>query len=167
MRGAGLIELIASPGGPPVLVLLCDTANRRALLQELSAALPEGETAVLELSAGDNSPGRFEQRLAAALSPFAGRQGFDELSDAADLLAAALNSFDARAGRQTSLILVGYERITSEAVHRGVARLLDFLPPGLRVVFCSLAIPPVGIPRLVVRRRAMVFTVRAEPLERA
>ena len=155
---AALRELIASPGGPPVLVLLCSFTNRRVLLREIEAAIPSSHLAVLELSTADNDPVHLQRRLAEALAPISGRQGLDGYSDAEKPVAALLNTFLTCAGREAVLVVVGYEQVESEEVHRIVARLLDFLPPALRVLFCSIAIPPVGLPRLLVRRRARVFS---------
>jgi|GEM_PF-2199967 len=53
------------------------------------------------------------------------------------------------------LVLDGYQRIQSPAVHRAVQQLLDYPPPNMLLVISTRHEPPLELPRLRVRRQLL------------
>ena len=113
------------------------------------------------LTAADNAPACFLQTLIEALSglcPAVRRVDRDQPLDAGlvEVLNALLTLPD-----DVVLIVERYEIITAPDVHAAVARMLDYLPPQVRLVLVSREIPPLpNLPRL--RARRQLWEVRGE-----
>jgi LuxR family maltose regulon positive regulatory protein len=79
------------------------------------------------------------------------------------LVTALINELTARDGaEEVVLMLDDYHLIDSAPVHASVAFLLEYLPPGLRLVLASRADPPLPLARL--RGRGQLAELRAAEL---
>jgi LuxR family maltose regulon positive regulatory protein len=78
-----------------------------------------------------------------------------------DVVPSLLNDVGGR-DEEAVLVLDDYHVLSSPVVHDSVARLLDRLPPNLRVAIASRTEPPLPVARL--RARGMLAEVRAEDL---
>jgi LuxR family maltose regulon positive regulatory protein len=125
----------------------------------------------LGLDAGDNDPARFWRYVVAALDRaqpgIAGRLG-PLLGPPAPrsfegLVTALINELAADPGRdEVLLVLDDYHLVDAGPVHESVAFLLENLPPGLLLVVCGRADPPLPLPRL--RARGQLAELRAAEL---
>ncbi|HUX21807.1 MAG TPA: hypothetical protein VMW69_11255 [Spirochaetia bacterium] len=152
-----MCRIVDSPSGPPVLVFLCDSKDRRGLADRIRRAAKSRRTRVLAL--GDEDLGSFERRFAELLSDEPGTSTLDSGEPApGDGLLTSLNRLSS-SGRLVTILIIGYEHISCPAVHQTMVRILDFAPTELRTVFLAGDIPPVAIPRLLVRQRAEVYRI--------
>jgi LuxR family maltose regulon positive regulatory protein len=123
----------------------------------------------LSLDAEDNDPARFLAYLVAALQSVEDGLGAgltDSLLSAApptreEVLTTLINQVDALT-RGLLLVFDDYHLITAEAVHEGVAFLLEHLPPQVRLVIATRADPPLPIARL--RGRGQLTELRQTDL---
>ncbi len=151
------IELIGSPSAPSVLVLLCDEEGATALRSALVARPVRLPLSWISLHGDDVDTNGFARRLLEALNlPEPPPGPLDR--PAVDTIADGLNRLlDSQAARL--LVIEGIETASSLADRAAVSYLLEFLPDTLRVILLTLQIPPVGIPRLLVRQRVQVFVL--------
>jgi len=123
----------------------------------------------LSLDRDDNQAGRFLKYLVAALQVADNTIG----SEAAQLLATArqappeailtslINDLDT-AGGEIALVLDDYQFINSQAVHGGVAFLLEHCPKTFHLVIATRSDPPLPLTRL--RARGQTVELRAADL---
>lgn len=153
------------------LVLVCAPAGygKTTLVSEWLHKLPGLEAAWVSLGAEDNDPGEFFALLAAGLekSRPGARATLAALLQspqplAPQALAAALLNEVARQSSPLILVLDDYQLIGAQAVHEGVAFLVDHLPPGVHVVLVSRSDPPLPLHRY--RGRGQMVEVRQADL---
>ena len=141
----GLV-LVCAPAGSGKTVLLADWARHGGR-----------PVAWLSLDAGDNDPARFWRHVVAALGQV--RPGIGELAgpvlgpleaSSPDGLVMALINELAADPREDEVLLVldDYHLIDSQAVHESLLFLLEYVPPGLRMVLASRSDPPLPLARL-------------------
>jgi LuxR family transcriptional regulator, maltose regulon positive regulatory protein len=125
----------------------------------------------LGLDAGDNDPARFWRYAIAALDK--ARPGLAERvgpllgppppRSFEGLVTALINELVAQPEADGMvLVLDDYHLIDSEPVHASVAFLLEYLPPGLRLMLTSRADPPLPLARL--RARGQLAELRTAEL---
>jgi LuxR family transcriptional regulator, maltose regulon positive regulatory protein len=157
--GEGLARgrvLVCAPAGSGKTALLADWAR--------GGGRP---VAWLGLDAGDSDPARFWRYVVAALDRarpgLAGRVGPPPPGSFEGLVTALVNELAADPGPdEVLLVLDDYHLVDSGPVHESVAFLLENLPPGLRVVVCGRADPPLPLARL--RARGQLAELRAADL---
>jgi LuxR family transcriptional regulator, maltose regulon positive regulatory protein len=157
--GEGLARgrvLVCAPAGSGKTALLADWAR--------GGGRP---VAWLGLDGGDSDPARFWRYAVAALDQarpgLAGRIGPPPAGSSEGLVAALINELAADPGPdEVLLVLDDYHLVDSGPVHESVALLLENLPPGLRVVVCGRADPPLPLARL--RARGQLAELRAAEL---
>src|SRR5262249_3238771 len=124
----------------------------------------------LTLEAKDNEPVRYFSYLLAALQrlhPALG-SGARVLLDAPQplameqVLAVLANELLASKSDDFALVLDDYHLIETEAIHQGMAFLLDRLPPQLHLVLATRTDPPLPLARL--RARGQLVEIRAAEL---
>src|SRR5262249_10531449 len=122
------------------------------------------------LEAKDNEPVRYFSYLLAALQrlhPALG-SGARVLLDAPQplameqVLALLANELLASKSDDFALVLDDYHLIETEAIHQGMAFLLDRLPPQLHLVLATRTDPPLPLARL--RARGLLVEIRAAEL---
>jgi LuxR family maltose regulon positive regulatory protein len=126
----------------------------------------------LSLDAADNDPARFWLYLAAALDMLLPGLAEDlaalrpALQPAApvELAHAVAHALAGRLAPQAQLLLVldDYHLLDDPAIHRGVALLLDHLPPWLHLLICARSEPPLPLSRL--RARGQLAELRTDDL---
>lgn len=150
------VDLIDSPRGSEVLVLLADDARAAALRSALLTRKTARSTRWIVLRGPEERPGHFSRRICEALGPADEDESFPvgerDIDRALDALVDSAIDY--------SLIIQGIDAGTDPRVLDVVGYLLEFLPTALRVVFIGEA-PGVGLPRALVRRRAQVFSLAA------
>ncbi|HMQ33870.1 MAG TPA: LuxR C-terminal-related transcriptional regulator [Chloroflexaceae bacterium] len=137
------LTLVVAPAGFGKTTLLAQWAA------ECGAGL-----AWLALDERDNDPTRFWAYVAAALdtvAPGAGDHARSMLQSPAPppaevVIVALLDELE-RLEREVVLLLDDYHLIAAEAIHAGVAFLVDHLPPGVRVVIAGRGDPPLPLAR--------------------
>ncbi len=138
--------LVSAPAGSGKTALLADWARRN-----------RRPVAWLSLDRGDNDPMRFWRHAAAALDqvrPGIAAQAAALIGPPAPrsfdgVVTALINEVVARpADGEILLFLDDYNVIGSQRVHESLAFLIDYMPPGLRLILASRADPPLGLPRL-------------------
>jgi LuxR family maltose regulon positive regulatory protein len=148
--------LIAAPAG----------YGKTTLLQSWLARLPAlWRTAWLSLDAQDNRPGRFWVYLDAALATAvpaytpvsAASANVVEPEQPTHRLQALLHQLT-DCTEPLQIILDDFHEITHPALLEDVARLVDYLPPGVRLILTSRAAPDLPLPRWQVRRRLTWLT---------
>jgi LuxR family maltose regulon positive regulatory protein len=110
----------------------------------------------LSLGAEDNDPTRFLSYVIAALQALDAEIGTTALGmlrtpqppSPEAVLAVLVNDMVDRGGRDFVLVLDDYHVITAEPIHRGIAFLLEHLPPQMHLVLATRADPPVSLTRL-------------------
>jgi hypothetical protein len=154
-----MCRIVDSPSAPPVLVFLSDSKDCRGLADRAMMAVNGRRACVLSIE--DEDLEGFERGLAEIVSSELGR-GMPETRSSAqiDELSESLNRL-AASTMPITILIIGYENVSQPAVHQSMKRILDFAPDELRMVFISRGIPPIAIPRLLVRHRAEVY--RVEP----
>lgn len=147
-------------------------------MQDVAAALPGSppasrrappEVAWLSLDERDNDPTRFWGYLIATLdatAPGIGDQARAMLQSptpppATQPLGALLDELAQLEGERL-LILDDYHQISAEAIHEGIAFLIDHAPVSLRVVIASRGEPPLPLARW--RLRGQLAELRANDL---
>src|SRR5499427_9265913 len=157
--GSGL-TVVSTPAGFGKTTMLGDWARRS-----------RQPAAWLSLDAADNDPARFWRYVAAALGQV--RPGTDaqvmallrgrQQPPLEAVATAVINELTSAPGKgEVALVLDAYHLVAAPAVHESVAFLLDRLPPGLRLVLCSRADPPLPLARL--RARGQLAEFRAADL---
>ncbi len=135
------------------LVLAPPGSAWEARLRRWQAGL-EHPVARIVLTAADSAPAHFLTTLiegVSALCPAVRRVDRDQPLEAGvvDVLNALLTL-----SHDVVLLLERYEAIASPDVHAAVARMLDYLPPQVRLVLVSREVPPLSnLPRLRARRQ--------------
>jgi len=151
------LTLVSAPAG----------SGKTTLLSEWAARI-RGRTAWLSLDNADNDPVRFWTYLIAALQA-AHSLGWDALQllqapqapSAPAILTPLLNDIAALPG-SVVLILDDYHAIATQAIHDGLAFLLDHQPQQLHLVLSTRADPPLPVVRL--RARGQLTELRADDL---
>ncbi len=153
------------------LILLSAPAGfgKTTLLSEWFAQ--SGTTgAWLSLESEDNEPVRFFSYVLAALQrlhPTLG-SGVRALLDAPQrlpleqILTLLVNELQALKTADFALVLDDYHVIELEAIHQGMAFLLDHLPPQMHLILATRADPPLPLSRL--RARGQLVEIRAADL---
>jgi LuxR family maltose regulon positive regulatory protein len=166
-----LDRLAAGLRGPLTLVAAPAGAGKTSLLAAWRAAPLGGGVplAWVSLDAGDNDPARFWRYVAAALDQL--QPGVADGAMALlcspqpppveTVLTVLLNAL-AALPRDAVLALDDYHAIEAPEIHRGLAFLLDHLPPRLHLVVASRADPPLPLGRL--RARGALAEIRAADL---
>src|SRR5215813_10351739 len=154
------VTVVCTPAGFGKTTVLGDWARRS-----------RRRAAWLSLDAGDNDPARFWRYVAAALGR--ARPGIDAPVTALlrgpqqppleAVATAVINELTSVPGDgEVVLVLDDYHLVEAPPVHESVTFLLDRLPPGLRLVLCSRADPPLPLARL--RARGQLAEFRAADL---
>jgi LuxR family maltose regulon positive regulatory protein len=152
------LTLISAPAGFGKTTLLSDWVGQS-----------ERPIAWLSLDEDDNGPARFWIYLVAALQtldPALGEPTRAALQSPQpppleSLLTTLINEIGA-AHDQLTLILDDYHVITAKPIHDGLAYLLEYLPPQLRLVVASRTDPP--LPLHLLRARQQLTELRAADL---
>lgn len=152
------LTLVCAPAGSGKTTVLADWAATR-----------QPRVAWLSLDEWDNDVVRFWRYVAAAVGTVCGGVGEQMAAlltgpqaPHTDVVVATLvNALNAATGTVV-LVLDDYHTIDAAPIHRGVTRLLERLPPQLRVVIASRADPPLPLGRL--RARGQLVEVRADDL---
>jgi len=124
----------------------------------------------LTLEPEDNDPSRFLAYLIAALQTLDAQLGATALAllhtpqppSPETLLAVLTNNLVERGGGDVALVLDDYHVITADPVHRGMAYLVEHLPPQLHLILATRADPPLPLARL--RAKGQLTEVRAADL---
>jgi LuxR family maltose regulon positive regulatory protein len=124
----------------------------------------------LSLEAEDNDPTRFLSYLIAALQTLDAQIGTTALTllrtpqppSPEVVLAVLTNDLVDRGGDDFTLVLDDYHVITAESIQRGMAFLLEHLPPQLHLILATRADPPLPLARL--RAQGQLCEVRTADL---
>lgn len=135
----------------------------------LAQLAPRVATAWLSLEDDDNDPVRFLVYLLAALQTAVvglGQAAFVSLQSpqpptAETILTLLINEIGT-ADRPIVLVLDDYHVITTPAIHKALAFLLEHLPPSLHLLLTTRSDPPLPLPRL--RARSELVEIRADEL---
>ncbi len=155
---SGALTLLAAPAGFGKTTLVGEWVRRRPWT-----------VAWVSLDAADNDPARFWSAVVRALAAVHPRVG-DAVAGllqaprpppAEGFLAALLDAL-AGGADDTVLVLDDYHAIESRAIHDGLARLVEHLPPHIHFVIAGRADPPLPLARL--RARGTLAEVRAADL---
>ena len=122
-------------------------------LRRWRAALDQ-PVAWVALTAADNAPEHFLATLIESLQRICPAvEAVERTLSPQDGLVDLLNML-LSLPEEAVLVLAGYDLIETQAVHEAVARMLDYLPPQLRLVIISRNVPPLpNLPRLRARRQ--------------
>jgi LuxR family transcriptional regulator, maltose regulon positive regulatory protein len=159
-RGANrALTLVSAPAGFGKTTLLAQWLAQ----SDLPAAW-------LSLEAEDNDPTRFLSYLVAALQTLDAQVGTTALAllrtpqppSPETVLAVLTNNLVERGGGDIALVLDDYHVITADSVQRGMAFLLEHLPPQLHLILATRADPPLPLARL--RAQGQLSEVRAADL---
>src|SRR5262245_4550855 len=157
--GRGL-TVVCTPAGFGKTTLLGDWARRS-----------RRPVAWLSVDAGDNDPARFWRYVAAALegvrpgagAPVEALLGGPQRPPLEAVATAVINQLAVLPGEDAVvLVLDDYHLIEAPAVHDSVVFLLEWLPPGLRLVLASRTDPPLPLARL--RARGQLAELRVADL---
>jgi LuxR family transcriptional regulator, maltose regulon positive regulatory protein len=157
---SGKLTLASAPAGFGKTTLLAAWARRTA---------GDRSTAWVSLDQSDNDPRLLWSYIIAALrtvDPDVGESALSLLRSAQPppievLLAGLINEISA-VPSDLALVLDDYHAIDAEPVHRGIAFLLDHLPPRMHLVIATRADPPLPLARL--RARGELTELRAADL---
>jgi LuxR family maltose regulon positive regulatory protein len=124
----------------------------------------------LSLEVEDNDPTRFLSYLIAALQTLDAQIGTAALTllrtpqppSPEVVLAVLTNDLVDRGGGDVTLVLDDYHVLTAESIQRGMAFLLEHLPPQLHLVLATRADPPLPLARL--RAQGQLTEVRTADL---
>jgi len=138
------LTLLSAPAGYGKTTALLSWLAQRAL-----------PAAWLSLDENDNDPARFLKYLLAAYQaafpglelPSLATGDFPDLELQDNLLNPLINELG-RTAQQKLLVLDDYHQLQSEAIHRQVGYLLDFLPAQAHVIIATRADPPLALTRL-------------------
>jgi len=157
----GKLTLVSAPAG----------FGKTTLLAEWLATFGAGAApaAWVALDHSDNEPTLFWAYVVAALQTVQGDVGKSTLAllsspqplPVETLLGTLLNELSATPQR-ILLVLDDYHLIDAQPIHKGMAFLLDHLPPELQLVIAGRADPPLPLSRL--RARGELLEVRANDL---
>lgn len=122
------------------------------------------------LDENDNDPARFLTYMIAALQTLQPGLGESALwllqtpkpTAIEIVLAELVNSLSTFSSGDFGLVLDDYHLITSEAVHKAITFLLDYLPPNMHLIITSRVDPPLPLARL--RARGQLAELRAAEL---
>lgn len=158
------LVVVSAPAGYGKTTVIVDWLQRHHIAQ--------GEkVAWLSLDEGDNEPVRFWDYFVAALetSQPGLSQGLQSLLHSQqtlpveNVLAILINHLT-NLKQPVTLVLDDYHLITNSQIHRGVAYLLDHLPPDLHLVITTRTDPPSPIPLTRLRVRGQLTEIRAADL---
>ena len=124
----------------------------------------------LSLEPEDNDPTRFLSSLIAALQTLDAQLGTTALSllrtpqppPPETVMAVLTNKLVERAGSDFALVLDDYHVLTADPIQRGMAYLVERLPPQLHLILATRADPPLPLARL--RAQGQLSEVRAADL---
>ncbi|MCP4541051.1 MAG: hypothetical protein GY832_28275 [Chloroflexi bacterium] len=161
------LTLISAPAGFGKTTLLSEWIHRRGGVTPPLPAPPP--VAWVSLDKGDNDPTRFLTYCVAALQTAQAGLGGPALTMLQSpqpppievVLTALINEIAALAGK-IILVLDDYHVISNQAIHEGVAFLLDHQPPQLHLTLSTRADPSLPIGRL--RVRSQLTELRADDL---
>lgn len=138
----------------------------------LAQWLAESDMAVawVSLEQEDNDPSRFLLYMIAALQTLDSEIGMTALTLLRTLqppspevvLAMLTNELTDRGGKDFALVLDDYHTIVNELIHRGMAFLMEHLPPQMHIILATRADPPFPLARL--RARVQLCEVRTADL---
>jgi len=155
--------LISAPAGFGKSTLLAEWAQLK------SQASPPLPIAWLSLDAGDNDPQRFWTYFVAVLRRVRPGTGQDLLAllhspqpPPTDVLLAELVNEIAAIPGDMALVLDDYHTIAAQAIHDGVAFLLEHLPPQMHLVIAGRTDPP--LPLALLRSRGQSIELGAADL---
>ena len=155
------LTLLSAPAGFGKTTLLAEWLD--------DPAADERSTAWLSLDPGDSQALSFWPYVIAALQTVAPGVGAESLSllrqpqpPPIELVLAPLVNELSTTSHQLVLVLDDYHVIDADDVHRGMAFLLEHLPPQTHVVIATRADPPLPLARL--RGRAELVEIRAADL---
>jgi len=156
---AGALTLVSAPAGFGKTTLLAQWRT--------STHAP---VAWLSLESEDNEPTRFLMYLIAALqtldphlgAPALARLSLPQPAEQETVLALLVNDLMHWQGDAFALVLDDYHIITAEPIHRGLAFLLEHLPPQMHLIIATRADPPLPLARL--RARGQLTELRAAEL---
>ncbi len=151
-----LHRLDAALGYPLTLVIAPAGSGKTALLRRWAAARKPAP-AWLDLTPEHNDPRRFAAALDAALAIEA-----DAALGLEDAVAGAANAIMARPGDEI-LVLDHYHLIVAPPVHAAMAWLIEYLPPRMHLILATRGEPPLGVPRLRLRRQLLEIPISALP----
>jgi LuxR family maltose regulon positive regulatory protein len=156
---SGLV-LVSAPAG---------FGKTTAVVQWALESKQDISVAWVSLDIGDNDPVRFWDYLIAALrtfQPAAGVAASSALHSAQtysiDAVLTSLINDIADVPGDYAVVLDDYHLITSEAIHTGMAFLLEHLPPRMHLVIATRADPPLPLPHF--RGRGTLVEVGADDL---
>ena len=155
-RDRAPVTLVAAPAG----------FGKTTLLTSWLATEPR--VAWFSIDAADNDPALFWAYVVAALrsvDPAVGEEAARILAaspgSVEPVVASLINDLDALAD-DVVLVLDDYHLVESDAIHEGLALLVDHLPPTAHLVIGTRADPPLPLARL--RARGELAEVRAADL---
>ena len=142
------LTLVSAPAGFGKTTLLTQWIAQSAL-----------PVAWLSLETDDNDPTRFLSYLIAALQTVDARLGTSALTllrtphppSPEAVLAMLVSEVTSRGTAEFALVLDDYHLITAASIHRGMAFLLEHLPPQMHLVLATRADPPLPLARLRVQ----------------
>lgn len=154
------LRALLDPTGPKRLDLVIAPAGfGKTTLVSQWCARTSSPTAWLSLDEHDDQPRRFWQYVIGAFE-YAGLPGMaqchkllaqEDNGDPTAVITALINEL-ARDGSAWALVLDDYHFIQDAAIHRQLAWLIDYLPPGVLVCLASRTEPPLPLARWRVRR---------------
>jgi LuxR family transcriptional regulator, maltose regulon positive regulatory protein len=157
---AGTLTLVSAPAGFGKTTAVAQWVALRSAVQPV---------AWVQLDEGDNDPVRFWDYVIAALQksrPGVGQTGSTMLHSAQPYplessITALINDL-ALDRPDLVLVLDDYHLIKTEAIHKGIAFLIQHAPPGLHLVISTRSEPDLPLPLL--RGRGLVSEVRTDDL---
>ena len=115
-----------------------------------ASATPTRRVAWVSLDAGDDDPGRFWAYVVAALRTALGDEAdarWPEPAAPADVVITALLNELLVLDADVVLVLDDYHLISNPAIHDGVGRFVDHLPPRVHLILLGRADPPLALAR--------------------
>jgi LuxR family transcriptional regulator, maltose regulon positive regulatory protein len=139
------------------------------LTQWVSENKLPGSVAWVSLDEGDSDPVRFWDYVIAALKTLQPSIGDNALAmlhstqvyPFESVLTVLINDL-AKVGHNFALVLDDYHSVKTEAVHKGIAFLLDHLPPRMSLIVATRSDPP--LPLSLLRGRGLLLEIVANEL---
>jgi LuxR family maltose regulon positive regulatory protein len=157
--GSGLV-LVSAPAGSGKTTVVSQWVRQN------SGRIP---AVWVSLDDGDNDPVRFWDYFIAALKTFKPAAGdaastvlHSAQSYSIDVVLVSLINDLADIHQNVAVVFDDYHLITSEAIHGGVAFLIDHLPPAIHLILASRADPPLPLPHF--RGRGTLVELGADDL---